>query len=193
LLSLRNPSGNLANPAHPGNAHAENAVAQRRLAHRLERLRRPADVAIVFVVPQERELAGDSDEPGPPGGRESGTYALLSFAHQDSVPLATVQLARGDRLGFQRNGDGCLVAVAGKQTFPVTDGAYGWAIVEKRPEQKGPFGQQSTEALDNFGKIVTPVFTVVLTVTLFAGALIVAGLAHGSCDGLSPNFGQSNP
>jgi hypothetical protein len=46
-----------------------------------------------------------------------GTYALFSSA--DVAPKTSVYLEKGDDLGFRRNSDGRLVAVAGKNEVPI--------------------------------------------------------------------------
>jgi hypothetical protein len=53
-----------------------------------------------------------------------GQYALYST--YDATPLATYNLSRGDKLGFERGDAGKVVAVAGSNRLTLEDKSYIW-------------------------------------------------------------------
>lgn len=53
-----------------------------------------------------------------------GQYALYSTF--DSTPIATYNLSRGDKLGFEAGGSGKVVAVAGSNRITLEDKSYLW-------------------------------------------------------------------
>lgn len=102
---------------------------------------------------------------------EPATYALTPLEHPNAVPLATVHLNRGERVGFRRDSDGTLVAVAGKQTFPVPNGTFGWVIVEKPTPGLHEKNEQTTEAIDETKLIIYTTAGVVILCCLGLVAL----------------------
>ena len=115
------------------------------------------------------------------------TYALMSFDNLDRKLLATVHLSKGDRVGFQREREG-LVAVAGQQNFPVSDGTLGWVILENEQVPQTAIKKETNESMENLKKIVAPIAGVVLIVSVFAGVILGAGYAHGDLNGFQPNL-----
>src|SRR5687768_12665338 len=53
-----------------------------------------------------------------------GQYAL--YKALDGTPRVTYNLKQGDKLGFDRNDDGQLIAVAGSNRVPVPNDGYYW-------------------------------------------------------------------
>ena len=58
------------------------------------------------------------------------TYVLTATdQYRGPVPLAEHHVAKGERIGFKRQEDGSLVAVAPGYTLPLPPGAYTWEVV----------------------------------------------------------------
>jgi hypothetical protein len=93
---------------------------------------------------------------------EPATYVLRSFDHDDAAPLATIHLSTGDRLGFKREKDGSLLAVAGKQTFPVPEGTSGWVVVQKPSPDLHQKNELTAEVLDNTKTIIVATVGIVV-------------------------------
>ena len=55
-----------------------------------------------------------------------GTYSLVAVG--SSRPVVEHRAVKGERLGFRREPDGSVVAVAPGYTFPLDPGAYVWAV-----------------------------------------------------------------
>lgn len=112
-------------------------------------------------------------------------YALMNFDRRDNIPLATVQLKRGELVGFRREQDQ-LVAVAGKNSFPVSDGTLAWIIVDEKPDLTSwnNVKKQTTETLENMKDIMEPVLRVVVVVTVVAGVIVGSMACRGDLSGL---------
>jgi hypothetical protein len=117
------------------------------------------------------------------------TYTLKLLDNENSSPLASVRLARGERVGFRRDNDK-LVAVAGKQTFEVPDGTVGWVISEQKHDPMKHLMDQTRETLENFKQSVLPVATVVVAVCIVAGAIVAVVVCRGDLSGM--NFGSGS-
>lgn len=55
------------------------------------------------------------------------TYALVS--HGAPAPIVEHRAVKGEQLGFRRQPDGSVVAVAPGYTFPLAPGSYSWEVV----------------------------------------------------------------
>jgi hypothetical protein len=57
------------------------------------------------------------------------TYALRSTDHPEAQPLTAHHVEPGERLGFRREADGSVSAVAPGHVLPLAPGAYRWEVV----------------------------------------------------------------
>lgn len=55
---------------------------------------------------------------------EAGRYAL--YAGDESEPRVTAEIEPGEMVGFERDAEGRLVAVAGETKLVLPDGSYTW-------------------------------------------------------------------
>jgi hypothetical protein len=112
-------------------------------------------------------------------------YALMCFDKRNDIPLALVRLRRGEEVGFRQE-NGLLVAVAGKQTFAVSDGTLGWVVVDKKPDfsRWNDVKEQTAESLENIKQFLAPVAGVAVVVCVVAGVIVGAAASHGNLTGL---------
>ena len=70
----------------------------------------------------------NSYRPGEPGRlfkvKEEGQYNL--YAAHDKVPVVCPLLLKGERIGFMRNNDGSVVAIAGSNEWALPKRRYTW-------------------------------------------------------------------
>jgi hypothetical protein len=110
--------------------------------------------------------------------RDSGTFALKSLEDPDAAPSATIHLSHRERIGFQRHSDGSLVAIAGKNTFPLPPGTFGWVTSEsKRAESRREVNERTTEAME-----VAKNLTIAVTAGLVFCAAFILKLMSKSGD-----------
>jgi hypothetical protein len=111
---------------------------------------------------------------------ETATYCLKSFDQLDSIPIANVRLHRGEKVGFRRESDNTLVAIAGKQTFSVpAEGTFGWVVIDRPTPGLHERNEQVTEVLDDTQKIIIVTAGIVILCGVSA-FLIWYYLKHGS-------------
>ena len=60
--------------------------------------------------------------------RHEASYALTRV-DGTGEPLATARVLRDECVGFRREADGTVLAVAGNKTFPLPDGEFAWVLV----------------------------------------------------------------
>jgi hypothetical protein len=92
------------------------------------------------------------------------TYALFRTDELGAAIYST-HLMRGERVGFRRECDGSLVAVASCQLIPLSEGTYVWKVV---PGTAPTLRERALKHWHQFG-------------TGMHGVLIVAGLAVVGC------------
>jgi hypothetical protein len=98
--------------------------------------------------------------------RHEASYALMR-TDGPGEPLATARVLRDECVGFRREADQSIVAVAGNKTFPLPDGEFAWVMV---PGTEPPWRERAgTDCKDAAAKV--------------GGALVLGGLALG-CVGL---------
>jgi hypothetical protein len=116
------------------------------------------------------------------------TYVLQSYDRANGTPLFSVPLRRGDRYGFRRENDQ-MVAVAGKQTFPIPDGMFAWVVVNEKPDPVKEVVEGTMQQVESVKKFMAPVVGVAVVVCVVAGAIVGATLGHGSLDGFNLGAG----
>lgn len=78
------------------------------------------------------------------------TYALYAVDHPGATgPLLTVPLSRGNTIGFRREANRSVVAVAGERVIPIPDGACEWRVT---PETMPGFWQRCGDEATSLGK-----------------------------------------
>ena len=111
------------------------------------------------------------------------TYVLTAAdQYRGPVPLAEHHVAKGERIGFRREDDGSLVAVAPGYTLPLPPGAYTWEVVrESVPPLRERMWCETRERGIVAGKSTLAVVGVVCLLTvLFALGMVYAVAAGGS-------------
>ena len=94
------------------------------------------------------------------------SYALMRI-DGPGEPLATARVLRDECIGFRREADGSVVAVAGNKTFPLPDGEFAWVLMSGT---EPPWRERAgTDCKDVGAKV--------------GGALVLGSLALG-CVGL---------
>jgi hypothetical protein len=117
------------------------------------------------------------------------TYVLKSYNKMDGTAWFSAPLKRGERYGFRRENDH-MVAVAGKQSFAIPDGMFAWVVTDQKADPMKDIIDDTHQQMENMKKIMAPVVGVALVVCVIAGAIVGAGLAHGSLDGLNLGGGS---
>jgi hypothetical protein len=106
-----------------GNAqtHEDDLIAEHRRGDKPSTITVPYEATYALI---HDPFAADADAPG-----------TMVFEHWTGKTLQFRQLKRGDPIGFQRDGDGQLVAVAGGEALPLEDGHYCWRITPETEHQ----------------------------------------------------------
>lgn len=108
--------------------------------------------------------------------RYGATYAL----HRTDEPgeaLYTTHLVRGERVGFRREADRSVVAVASGQTLPLGEGTFAWVMAEGSvPTWRERAGQDCRDVAVGVG---TGLAAAGIVLACVAGA-VVYGLAQGA-------------
>jgi hypothetical protein len=135
-------------------------------------MRRAVLVALAFSIiasgcahPHARKPAAElraGREPTTRPVRHDATYALTRIGGVGE-PLATARVLRDECVGFRREADGSVVAVAGNKSYPMPDGEFAWVLVPGTgPTWRERAGADCKDAAAKCG-----------------GALILGGLALG--------------
>jgi hypothetical protein len=103
------------------------------------------------------------------------TYVLRADP-PGAVPLAEHHVAEGERIGFRREEDGSVSAVAPGYTIALAPGAYSWVVVRGSvPSWRERFWCETRKRADAAGRTtVLVVGTVALLTTLLALGLLYA-------------------
>ena len=110
------------------------------------------------------------------------TYALC--AH-DRPPgegvLASHCVAEGERIGFRREEDGSVTAVAPGYTLPLAPGSYSWEVVrESVPPWRERFWQKTRDDAEATVKITGTALGVGCLLALLLGLAILYAYAEGN-------------
>jgi hypothetical protein len=116
------------------------------------------------------------------------TYALRSADRPD--PLTAHHVERGERLGFRREADGSVTAVAPGHLLPLAPGAYTWEVV---PGSVAPwrtrFGAEVSPAV--LGALFLAGVTAAFGALLYLGSKLPSG-DDDDCDSQTNSPSQEN-
>jgi hypothetical protein len=84
---------------------------------------------------------------------------------KEAKPIVSIHLAKGEPLGFRRQQEKSVVAVAGAQETPLADGKYSWVM------------QPDAGQID---PVKTTILVVVITVVVILGVVIFALAAEAA-------------
>lgn len=104
------------------------------------------------------------------------TYALYR-TDGPGVPLHSTRLTRGERVGFRRQSDSSVVAVAGGHTLPLGDGTFAWLLVENSSPNWRVRAAQDGQRVA--GKLGSGILLGVLAAVFVAGGVLY-GMAEMS-------------
>jgi len=99
------------------------------------------------------------------------SYGLTPL-HRDGTPMLTVYLEHNEQIGFQQLPDGPVVALAGRQVFPLADGEFAWVLV---PGSDGSWSERAGQDREQFRKGVKDAVSFVTLLPF----MLVLGLGKG--------------
>jgi hypothetical protein len=111
------------------------------------------------------------------------TYALRSA--DQPAPLTAHHVERGERLGFRREVDGSVSAVAPGQVHPLAPGAYSWVVMGGVPPWWKRLGQEVSPAVPG------AIFLAGVTAA-FGGLLFLCAKVGGGDDAGDESDSQSS-
>lgn len=110
-----------------------------------------------------------------------GVYVLCPSDQPCSAPLAEHNVVKGERIGFRREADGSVVAVAPGYTMSLPPGVYQWDVVR---ESVAPWHErmwcETREHAVAAGKTTALTVGVLCVLTLVLALLILYAVAEGS-------------
>ncbi len=105
----------------------------------------------------------------------TGAYALRGTADAPgTVPLYEAHCAKNQRIGFRRELDGSVVAVAPGFELPLVPGAYAWEVV---PGSVRPWRERALEAsAERWTRAARATADSILMLSIVVGSLALVGL-----------------
>ena len=114
------------------------------------------------------------------------TYVLCGTDPPGAAPLAEHHVAKGERVGFRREEDGSVSAVAPGYTLALPPGAYAWEVVrESIPPWRERAWCETRQHAATAGKTTLLVVGVVCLLAL----LIALGMLYATAEGGSNSSG----
>jgi hypothetical protein len=117
--------------------------------------------------------------PGGPATTTAAPYRADYALYQeqgDGRPFLWRGLARQESVGFERNADGALLAVAGPDHIPLTEGCYTWHIT---PQSEPNVGRKLALLLNDTSETVVYGVVVAGLVGAGVGLLVLYAMAAG--------------